>query len=556
MDEPLEDDDSVKGQPLADFEERKLKCAFLDRLSEILSPAKGGYQVAAALMIEGLDGVEVTVARNCGIKENDKSFIKALEKILVRIAHHGDYVASGDEIETLWQLLLTQYRPRIHEYMSDLRQALNQNLGSRLDSHSNLPLMQEIRRLSSTITNNPRDLNGIVLQAYDLQKSHSIFDFENIHPAKTSAGRKIGQAVHCLGRLYVAFLTLRRAARRLNGFENLHIRWAELPSPAKTKPLARRKSAIPAWTVAQTFKFLGLEYTDEQARRLMCPEEDTVRQSFTRTELVNRFNKLKPASSKVHAEIQLMLDLARRGISFSTPFSYIGCSKLSCPLCAEFIASVGSFLTRGCHGIVYDLWTIPKQKGLEQASVNSICSAIKKLETHLEGILLLSLIPKPLEKVSTIGNSSVATAIPLTNNQYLLDLIVNQLQNGIQHDMSAAVRQRPSPPEDKDTIDEELYSTTPIEAGEAQGSFGDGYPAAFSKDRLGTRIDSRICSLLAGLDISRRRAQDRVSRRKATEAPHQAPPPAAETKQEKLEGEKEQGGEKETAKGEKEEVEG
>ncbi|RYP50784.1 hypothetical protein DL768_003782 [Monosporascus sp. mg162] len=808
MDEPPEDDDSVKAQPLAGSDQRKLKCAFLDRLSEILSPAKSGYQVAAALMIEGLDGVEVTVARNCGIKENDKSFIKALEKILVRIAHHGDYVASGEEIETLWELLLTQYRPRIHQYVSDLRQTLYRNLGSRLDSYSNPPLMQDIRRLSSTITNDPQDLNGIVLQAYDLKKSHSLCDFESIHPAKPAIGRKIGQAVHCLGRPYVAFLTLRRAARRLNGFENLHIRWAELPSLSKKKTLARRKSAIPAWTVAQTFKFLGLKYTDEQARRLMCSEEDTARQSLTRTELVNRFNKLKPTSNEVHAEVQLMLDLARRGISFSTPFSYIGCSKLSCLLCAEFLASVGSFPTRGCHGKAYDLWTVPEQKGLEQASVDAICSAIKKLETRLEGILLDSLNPKRPEKESTIGGSSVATAIPLTNDQYLSNLIVNRLQNGRQHAMSAAVRKRPSSPEHKDTINEELHSTTPMEAGKAQddlevmkdfgfnrcktraeqshllgfpsylekiiddarpylreedkdksllqlppspkkncfvfvacalhnstpnpgwdnldiwydfgfpvclGSasyrgclrdlryaesqlgrlynyllagdkssrdyyrslgipydgpkdpptcpfdefwrayatlnlpaifdkFGRGdeidrgwphlrtflscpqqerplvwrlchyialddvnaaasLPAVeaaaeafgigphlnmrdqlqlyefygellgvadplrlqeawetgtllqFSKAHLGTRIDSRVCSLLVGLDISRRRAQDRVSQRKVTEAPHQAAPPAAETKKEKLEEEKEQEEEKETAKEEEEEVE-
>ncbi|RYP85450.1 hypothetical protein DL769_001003 [Monosporascus sp. CRB-8-3] len=69
----------------------------------------------------------------------------------------------------------------------------------------------------------------------------------------------------------------------------------------------------------------------------------------------------------------------------------------------------------------------------------------------------------------------------------------------------------------------------------------------FSKDCLRTRIDSRVYSLQAELDVSRRRVQDRVSQRKATEAPHQAAPPAAETK-EKLE-EKEQEEEKETAKG-------
>ncbi|RYO74746.1 hypothetical protein DL766_008376 [Monosporascus sp. MC13-8B] len=746
MDEAAEDDDTVKGQPLASFNERKLKCAFLDRLSEILSPAKGGYHVAAALMIEGLDGVEVTVAGNCGIKEKDKSFIKELEEILVSIARRGDYATSDNEIENLWELLLTQYRPRINQYISDLRQALYRNLESRLDSHSSLPFMQEIRRLLSTITNDPQDLSGIVLQAYDLKKSHSVLDFENIHPAKPSIGRNIGQAVHCLGRLHVAFLTLIRAARRVNGFENLHIRWAELPSLAKTNTLARRNSAIPAWTVAQTFKFLGLEYTDEQAGRLMCPEEDTVRQSFTRTELVNRFDKLKPASNEVHAEIQLVLDLARRRISFSTPFSYIGCSKLSCLLCTEFIALVGSFSTRGCHGKVYYLWTIPEQKELEQASVESICSAVKKLETHLEGILLESPNPKPHEKESTIGGSSVATAIPLTNNPYLSNLIVNRLQNERQHAMSAAVRQ--SSPEDNDTIDEESYSTTPIEAGEArddpevmedfgfnrcktpaeeshllglyialfnywrippehvntwrrEGSlltnitktfeqvpeqsgyksgrnyyrslgipyngpkdpptcpfdefwraydtlnlpaifdkFGrgdeidrewphlrtflscpqqerplvwrlchylalddvnaaDSLPAVeaaaeafgmgphlntrdrlqlyefygelwgpadplrlqeawemgtllqFSKDHLGARIDPRVCSLLAELDVSRRRVQDGVNRGKATEAPHQAPPPAAEAKKQKLEEAKEQEEEKEEVEGKK-----
>lgn len=88
-DEPSDDVDSVKGQPLAIFDDEKLKRAFLDRLSELMSPAKGGHQVAATLMIQSQNRAEITVARNCGFKENDKTFLKQLQCILVNISRRG-----------------------------------------------------------------------------------------------------------------------------------------------------------------------------------------------------------------------------------------------------------------------------------------------------------------------------------------------------------------------------------------------------------------------------------------------------------------------------------
>lgn len=86
MIEPAKDDDSITGQPLTNFDNDKLKRAFLDRLSEILSHTRGGYQVAAALMIENLGVPEIVVAKNSGLKQTDKDFIIALEKVLVRMA--------------------------------------------------------------------------------------------------------------------------------------------------------------------------------------------------------------------------------------------------------------------------------------------------------------------------------------------------------------------------------------------------------------------------------------------------------------------------------------
>lgn len=137
-----------------------------------------------------------------------------------------------------------------------------------------------------------------------------------------------------------------------------------------------------------------------------------------------------------------MLDLARRKIPFSTPVPYIGCSKHSCLLCAEFIHSVGLFYTRGCHGKVYNLWMVPEQNKLEKSSTDAIYSAVQKLEHRPRDVILERVEPRLHSKESTVGGSSIATTIPQTNNQHLSNLIRKRLHDERGHLMLDAVIER------------------------------------------------------------------------------------------------------------------
>lgn len=67
----LDDADSVNANEFLLFDERKLKRAFLDRLSELTANEKGGHHVSSSLMLEWPDRVDILVARNNGFREGD-----------------------------------------------------------------------------------------------------------------------------------------------------------------------------------------------------------------------------------------------------------------------------------------------------------------------------------------------------------------------------------------------------------------------------------------------------------------------------------------------------
>lgn len=70
LDKP-DDTDSVNVNEFLLFDKRKLKRAFLDRLSELVANEKGGHHVSSSLMIEWPDRVDVLVAKNNGFRKGD-----------------------------------------------------------------------------------------------------------------------------------------------------------------------------------------------------------------------------------------------------------------------------------------------------------------------------------------------------------------------------------------------------------------------------------------------------------------------------------------------------
>ncbi|KAI0095413.1 hypothetical protein F4814DRAFT_443586 [Daldinia grandis] len=436
MMEPPEDDDSITGQPLTNFDDNRLRRAFLDRLSEILSHTRGGYQVAASLMIENLGAPEITVAKNSGLKQADKDFIMALEKVLVRMV--GCPIPPQDATE-LWELILTQYTSRVKGYISDLQKCLNQgqiHLMKQSGSDITRTLAVQIEALSAVLNQVPHNLSKVVLEAYRIRVLHEIPIFETIQPEKPSIGRQIGDLVYLLSRPHVAFRTFVRATERIEGFDKLRIRWVEFTSLTKKVPPIKKQPVVPPWTVGQVFKSLGLRFNDAEASVLM--NSGAYKPSkWTRDKLVNRFGKLKPTENNVHAEVQLVLDLSKRGAQLDHAFKYVGCSKRSCLLCHSFLSTIG-FACRGCHGKVYELWTIPELDGLSEGSLALISRAVKKLQIQVAKSLQHDTKPRPHVKESTIGGSSIATVVPHTENQHLATLIRDHLKTDREHSVLKA----------------------------------------------------------------------------------------------------------------------
>lgn len=82
----IDDSDSTKALKLTDFDSGRLQRAFLDRLAELVANEKGGRNVAATMMVNGQDKVDVFVTKNDKFRPNDKKFLEQTESLLRLIA--------------------------------------------------------------------------------------------------------------------------------------------------------------------------------------------------------------------------------------------------------------------------------------------------------------------------------------------------------------------------------------------------------------------------------------------------------------------------------------
>ncbi|KAK5202894.1 hypothetical protein LTR41_011363 [Exophiala xenobiotica] len=63
-------------------------------------------------------------------------------------------------------------------------------------------------------------------------------------------------------------------------------------------------------------------------------------------------------SYRLHCEMQLVV-FYQENPHLQLRSRYIGCSKLACHLCYNFITNHGQFQLKGCHQGLYSLWTVP-----------------------------------------------------------------------------------------------------------------------------------------------------------------------------------------------------
>ncbi|UKZ88150.1 uncharacterized protein TrAFT101_003913 [Trichoderma asperellum] len=352
-----DDTDSVNANEFLLFDKRKLKRAFLDRLSELVANEKGGHHVSSSLMIEWPDRVDV----------------------LVKKALKGTIPPETRQKEVL---------------------SLNGRIASLL-SH-----LEEFRALINDVISSPTQEGPeqVVKSAHDMFSLYKEHDFDEITGNNTNT-RSLRDALGFLGKLQTCFNTLIRSAERLSGFQNLRI-LPVMDSPNGTdRP--KRTDRNNAWSLKRTFPSLGLELNDKTVESIFGTSKN---KGSAKRRLLERFEKLKSSASEVHAEIRVILAAAKHDCTSAAIFKYVGCSKRSCFLCDRFVQSYGSYTTRGCHGKLYHFWTVPEISWLAEEERSIFVRALK----NVEKAMMESIHGRKTDKLahareSTIGGSSVAT---------------------------------------------------------------------------------------------------------------------------------------------------
>lgn len=103
------------------------------------------------------------------------------------------------------------------------------------------------------------------------------------------------------------------------------------------------------------------------------------------TRMVEKFEAKEFVLGRVHCECTIALHFMKKGMSEPPMLPYIGCSKLSCLSCWDFLRSLRmatdfSFETKGTHGKVYFPWKYPD---VEMESSRITPAAERKISRNL-----------------------------------------------------------------------------------------------------------------------------------------------------------------------------
>ena len=121
-------------------------------------------------------------------------------------------------------------------------------------------------------------------------------------------------------------------------------------------------------------------------------------------------------SYRLHCEMQLVV-FYQENPHLQLRSRYIGCNKLACYLCYNFITYHGQFQVKGCHQGLYSLWTVPLVVRFEkEEKANSFSCALRQLAHNLE------------RKVDTVRKTSQSQWKYRTNHESTANLSRTTLQ--------------------------------------------------------------------------------------------------------------------------------
>ncbi|KAI6000933.1 hypothetical protein EDC04DRAFT_1069347 [Pisolithus marmoratus] len=495
-DEDVEvDDDFSRGNSdTGDSKEDELKKRFLDRFAEIMSRDKGGKHVCCVALRESGDRhldeeikISVLVARNDTFNEQDTKFCSTLERLLTAIGASVYEETIGLPVieRELWEELIRYNQPRLGLYADRLLDNLKAfKAAGSLDSlppysasqslqHNNselkifcdntdigpysdathdayMKLAQEhVRTLDNILCTGDRVTQQRLLaeHTYSIRHMKSLRIFINSCP-KLSVGRRLLSDVLFLGRLRACYFTLVEAALNIAGFAHLSIILVKKHPP--------RVCPVTLPSLADAMKYLGQALNPSSVKRFISAKASVISAERNFKQLQNNTSH---KHLHTHAELQLVLHFTKTtdvGTMKREIYPYIGCSKLSCFLCTAFLESFdyggASFRTRGSHGKIYTLWSIPDMDGLHKDMVTALHSTLKKTRN-----LLVREMIKPITIAAHISESTagVTDYSPQASfiNQYHKTLAAQREFDSLSANVPKNLARNFDPDEEVDTHD-------------------------------------------------------------------------------------------------------
>ncbi|KAK5329281.1 hypothetical protein LTR70_000778 [Exophiala xenobiotica] len=381
--------DSTNPQQFTTFDERELRRRFLDRTAELVSGVHGGSHVTSTLLAEWPGKAQVLVAKNNLPSESDLGIIQELQKFIEVVARSNDLKEAYEEVDMNTAAVTGKAMddsPKAYQLTSMLEK-LRQTAGN--------PQTDEISW---------HEL--LIRKAYQVRTHWLESCVDHFRSCRPKSISKLQQRIFFLARLRIAFNVIVRAARKIPSFENLTITFdLSLKGGGNDRSSDTRGSysQAPPWSLSRTFNALGLQVSTANLKKVL-------RKSVPVGKAAAAFDKLQQGQRHVHAEIKLLLYSSRNSLSKATFFDYLGCSKRSCYICWNALASHGHFRTRGSHGKLYNRWTMPETEVACDAALKKLQTCVIETEKKLVSTLLCEQ-PAAVQHVkeSTAGNSSLAS---------------------------------------------------------------------------------------------------------------------------------------------------
>ena len=356
--------------------------------SSTLDTSNGAVHVAATILLDNSHKPIIYVAKNGGLDAEDNDLIQTLGKWVRVLAQSGQRPSIATD--KVWPKLVKYYAPRLNVYIEEFRTAYKGLEHPTSDACGFWQKLSALDRMCSQLgrpstgDEMPANVSEAISLAYELRSTSNFLDYMQSLPSRANA-QAVWKATCYLGRLRGAYETFKEAAMHFGSFRHLELLAVEPPQPETVSiELSFITNALS--DLGLTAQGLGVR---TQALKALCQQP-----------------------MHTHAEMQLLLQTKQQTSTAEhlNVFPYIGTSKKTCFLCARVLVSIRDFQTRGSHGKIYPLWTVPECSSLEPRFGLKLGSAILSTQKLMVDRIKLKK-EKSLQHVaeSSVGISSLSS---------------------------------------------------------------------------------------------------------------------------------------------------